>query len=746
MIKKSKEDKNETFLFRNPETEDDDSRNLSFEEIKKLSNGKTFEYYYTQAYTHNGFFTMKEKMMKNCHLVYKYKKNQYYIGKSFDYQIIKEDDKNHIFTVKYFFKKTDIIKCGSTKASIFDHLNLPVPKAIVHGILESKINNSGVLGVIKDYLKTFISIFDNSAKTKLLYRGCQSGKTSIIINLMKNRKNKTIFYTDNFLNQKNQLISRLSKTTNFKIMSLSGNKKMNDDNINNYLESDIIIACTNSTQRKNILKILEKTNEKYDIYIDEIDSRLTVFTTNDFYNFLLNCSKVIKIGLLTATPKKLFEYFNKKQYKLSLYHQESTFDINKYHKLEDLNFVSLENIKIVRKDAKIFYPSSNYIYDHLLTRNSLFDNYNCDAVITNNTYGLKIHFKEKINKNIDKDDKEAQKNEGDKIDIAELLKNNDVKELLIKILDEKNIKIDEELNKMLNDNIIISRDYILKEIIKKQELELSEQLPLIIKYYNLNDKRVGLTGKNCLGRGITIQSPYFMITDAIFDYKITKKQLSNMYQLIGRLNGNFLQWNNYEKINIFCNEDFKTAMLSMEDIACNFFYKYKDETENHLENYKKMFGEKIINFKNNEYDIIVEKFENSNLKELQKDINKFIKENVPYYDKYDFKKRDFDLNGFLIEKYDPKNKSKKSCEDIKDVLDKLVITNHLNRLKDIGHSHRVYYCYEDINDTKTLCAYYKYVQKKPDNFIKVSENEEDIEEITKRMGNLNEKVEEILDE
>lgn len=745
MIKKTKEDENQTFLFRNPKIEKDDDINASFEEIKKFKNGTDFFYYYTQKYQHNDFFTAKEKMMKNCHLVYKYKKNQYYIGKSYDYQIITEDDKNHIFTVKYFFKKTDIINCGSLKANVFEHLKLQAPKAIVHGILESQINNSSISGIIKNYMKTFINIFDISAKTKLLYRSCQSGKTAIIINLIKNRKNKTIFFTDNFINQKNQLISRLSKITKFKIISLSGNKKMTDDNINEYLDSDIIIACTNSTQRKNVLKILEKTNEKYDIYIDEIDSRFKVFTDtddtdNNFYQFLLDCSKVIKIGTITATPKKLFEYFSKNHYKLSLYHQESTFEIDNYHKLEDLNFCSLETIKIDRNDAKIFYPSNRSTYHHLLTRNTLFDNYNCDAVIVNNNYGLKIHFKEKINRNIQKEDKESIKNEGEKINIKTLIEtNNEVKELLIKILDEKNIKIDQELNKMLNDNIIISRDDIIDDIIKNQTLELSELLPLIIKYYNLNDKKVGLTGKSCLGRGITINSPYFMITDAIFDYK-KLDNLCNLYQLIGRLCGNFLQWNNYEKINIFCNEDLKTAMLTIEDIACNFYYKHKNETENHLENYKKMFGEKIIYFKNNEYDIIVEKFKNSNLEELQKDINKFIKESVPYYDEYHFKQREFDLNGFIIEKYDSKNKSKKSCEDIKDVLDKLVITNHLNRLKDIGHSHRVYYCYEDLNDNKTLCAYYKYVQKKSDNFIKENIVEEiiddEVDDLTNRFNNL----------
>lgn len=714
-IKKS--EKREIFLFRNPKNGDDDERNHSFKYIKNIKENEEFFYYYTQNYNKKGTYdSAKEKMKNNCHLVYKYNNKQHYIGKSYDYQIIKEDDKKQIFTVKYYFKKQLIINCGKLKKHVFQKLNLPIPESIVEGILESKLNKKGITEYIKDYLKSFMYIFDESAKTQLLYRSCQSSKTEYIINLIKNRKNKVIFFVDNSLNQKDQLFSRLNNTTDFTIKSLSGNKKMDDDNIKDYLNSDVIIACTNKIQRKNILKILNKADHKYDLYIDEVDSRLTVFKDNDFFSKILNCDKIYKIGTITATPKRFFEFFKEKEFKLSLYNQKYTYDVDKYHKLENLNFFSLENIKILKNNAKIFYPSGNQNFQHLATRDKLFDEYNCNAVIINNTHKLKIHFKETAIKNISKDNKELIKNEGTKIVIEEILKNQNVKELLIKILEEKNIiNINKIFNERLQDNLLISKNEIIDEIIQKykDKLELSEKLPLIMEYYKLDNQRVGLTGKQCLGRGITIQSPYFMITDAIFDYKKIPNYC-NMYQLFGRLNGNFLKWDNYTKINIFCSEKLKTTMLAMEDISCNFYYKYKDNNDMHLENYKKMLCEKLIIHKNNEFDFSIEFFRSNNgdLNQLKNDIKLFIRENIPYYNNYKFHKRDYDENNFIVEGYDTKNKSKKSCEDIINLFNNQTISSHLNNLKTRGHCHRVYFCYEDINNPKTLCAYYKYVEKK----------------------------------
>jgi hypothetical protein len=730
------------FLFRdlNIETEND-ALNIKFKDLNKLKPGDKFHYYYSQDYTVKGTYNnAKDKMKRNCNLVIlpKKGKKRLFYGKSYEYEIIKEDDINNYFQVKYYFEIPKEIITFKNKVEIFKILNLPIPGDIVTGIIEVKVNE--FTNYAQNIMKQLIYIFDVSSKVLLLCKNCQKSKTQYIIDLILNRKNKTIFFVDNYLNQKDQLMSRLAKLNNTTIKSLSGEGKLTDENLEEYLKCDIIIACSNKTQVLNVDKILNKSNEKFDIYIDEIDSRLNTFTKNNFLKNQINNKNVYKIGLITATPLKLFNHFEENNLKLGLYQLKiNNEEEEKYHKIENTNYKTLKDIKEFKTNAKIFHPSGHTVNSHEDTMKKMIENYKCDAVIVMNKNGFNL-FKNKKN---EKDEYESTVINKKKI--KEMLNNEKIQKLLIKILKEKNIDMLSSLRDNIKSGIIEYKDESHAEIdyIKnKHNFELSELLPLVIHYFNLEDRRVGITGKSCIGRGITINSPHFMITDAIFEYtKVNYKNISNYYQICGRICGLFNKWKNYNKINFYSNIKFREQMLAIEKVTSEYVFRFLEEIDNHKFNYVNMLGDNIITENNDKYIYHFRKYVGE-IDDIKQEINDFVGKYVPDHDKYHFKEREI-LDGFIIEKYDSNNKSKKSCKDIVKIKNTQNIQSHLGTKKAlIKGSHRVYFCYEDINDKKTLCAYYKFA------ILKSSLKNDNLNNLTNNIERLNlepEIIEEIID-
>jgi len=716
-----------TFLFRdlNFETEND-ALNIKFKDLNKLKPGDKFHYYYSQDYKKKGTYNnAKEKMKRNCNLVILPKKSEkrLFYGKSYEYEIIKEDDINNYFQVKYYFEIPKEIITFKNKIEIFKILNLPIPGDIVTGIIEVKVNE--FTNYTKNIMKQLIYIFDVSSKVLLLCKNCQKSKTQYIIDLILNRKNKTIFFVDNYLNQKDQLMSRLANLNNTTIKSLSGEDKLTDENLEEYLKCDIIIACSNKTQVLNVDKILNKSNEKFDIYIDEIDSRLNTFTNNNFLKNQINNENVYKIGLITATPLKLFNYFEKNKLKLGLYQLKiNNEEEEKYHKIENTIFKTLEDIKEFKTNAKIFHPSGHTVASHNETMLKMIKKYKCDAVIVMNKDGFNLF---EYN-NID------QPTPIDKKKIKEMLNNEKIQKLSIKILKEKKIDILSSFRDNMKSGIIEFENESQAEIdyIKnKHNFELSELLPLVINYFNLEDRRVGITGKSCIGRGITINSPHFMLTDAIFEYKkVNYKNISNYYQICGRICGLFNKWENYNKINFYSDKKFREQMLAIEKVTSEYVFRFMEEIDNHKFNYIDMLGDNITRENNDKYNFFIRKY-TGEINDIKQEINDFVGKYVPNHDKYNFKKREI-LDGFIIEKYDSNNKGKKSNKDIKNKIYTENIQINLGVKEDlIKGSHRVYFCYEDINDNKTLCAYYKFAMLKTieNNNIVENQSTEIIEDI-----------------
>jgi hypothetical protein len=398
-------------------------------------------------------------------------------------------------------------------------------------------------------------------KYLLIAKPCQSGKTSIVINNIKNLNDMfnidfdinsiSIIFTDNSLLQVDQLKKRIEEE-NLDIVVLSSKSDVNDIFKLFWKITDekvkIIICCANTKQIDNINNLFwklkkNKFNYNFHIFIDEVDK---TFTSNYNMNILKkweNNKRIRKITVITATPDK---FLKKIDDKIPIMTLENSYNKDTYHKLEDSQIVYISY-----SDLYSYYGDDNddvdYGYYDYIIKNHNFSS-NTVLYIPSNDVKKKSHLK-----------------------IANLCTENGFNVLVINS-DGNNIYysgIEEPL--LIDKNLLYDENY--------NKLELSSWLPKIFKEYNLENNKFAITGHLSIGRGITISSPKLMITDAIIPDKIIDK--SNLYQLAGRICGNSKKWDNYKPIRVFAIKQILDIVINEQNKIINYVenaYKYGHET------------------------------------------------------------------------------------------------------------------------------------------------------------------------
>jgi hypothetical protein len=345
---------------------------------------------------------------------------------------------------------------------------------------------------------------------ELITKPCQGGKTFINIEEIKgNIQDINIVLNRNISQDNIQFVSRLENIKDHAfIFSSTSDECKNSDKAFRLLTTKnkrIMICCQNDKRFRDIDNLLEDINEPIYIHIDEADEKINLL--NEYID-RWNTYNNIKIIFYTATPNKLIELYP------NIVRRRYSCDPNKYVSLiNDCNFIEYKDVFGVE--------SIGYI----------------DNILKN------------ININIRKKQKfliPAGRTKKKHIE----LKNRLIKEYNCNVI----VINGDGINLYLEDNVINYKD-------SKESLE--KLLPKIYKKNKLKKKPLAITGEICIGRATTFNSKKFQITDAIFSHKHVNKNTDNMYQLAGRLCGNYKEYLK-QKPNIYCTPEFKESVINSE--------------------------------------------------------------------------------------------------------------------------------------------------------------------------------------
>jgi hypothetical protein len=570
----------------------------------------------------------------------------------------------------------------------------------------------------------YSDIISNNTKFEILVKPCQSSKTQHVIDEIKKSDNKSIAFVDNSILQNDQFKSRLLRNEIKNLKPISNqDKKLSIDDIANIAKNlcyngpldgiDNIIGCSNYKQvdnTYNILKLVETINAssinktKVDIYIDEIDSNFKLFQripeiTEDMENlyeisneddetFMDFCEKsscINKIFMVTATPEKVFKYFQENNKKLKLFYLKQTID-ERYFQFSNAKF-TLTN----KSNKKLLFPFLKFI----LNNKNIKDD--CNLFFPSKT-AKKYH--------------EHAKN---------ILINNGFSVLVI----NSNGKI------LYHNNMIINViDEFSDEFEKNNIKEISEIIAYIYKHYNLDKKRFAITGSICIGRGITINSPEFMITDAIYgDFLLNNKD--NAVQTAMRICGNYKKWDIYNHNNrshVYCSNKFYNTICTLEKTIINYVPKHNGTEYNHhnLFNNEKKRNNLEINDKNIECHETI--LYDEDIKELNKKVKEYKKQITSGKLKtgFSYKKNSKTLHTTTVT-------NKASVYQLDDLINELSNFSKKSNLDFKGKTNkwmaRAYIAYENIDDPSTLCALVKVARLKDIEEINETNNDEDVMEI-----------------
>ena len=375
-------------------------------------------------------------------------------------------------------------------------------------------------------------------KLLLICKPCQSGKTSLVIEDIKKLIQLTsddmkdndisIIFCDNSLLQTEQLRERIEKENiNAVIISSKSDTSSWEVLLTKIIAGvKVIICCSNTTQINNINLLLKyyennkiKLTETYrfNFFIDEVDK---TFAGSNF-DHIINWEKhdmIKKITVITATPEQFLKKINRKIPILPL---EFSYEQNKYHKIEDSNINYVEesdfSIKSIldkydfSDDCFLFCPGSIKRTSHKNIMKEL-NKYGFNVLVINSD-GIILYYYDDTEKEIPLED------------------TNDPK--------------------------------------THQRCELSKWIAKIYynDNYNLKNKKFAITGNLSIGRGITISSPQLMLTHAIIPNNVNN--MSNLYQLVGRICGNMKEWDNYNKPIVFGTKNTLTRVIEYQNKVIN---------------------------------------------------------------------------------------------------------------------------------------------------------------------------------
>jgi len=389
---------------------------------------------------------------------------------------------------------------------------------------------------------------DSFNKFLFVFKPCQSGKTLLMIENIKNLDNVFgqddvnklfIVFCDNSLLQTEQLKTRIEKENLDSCIISSKSEISNHKECYYEIKKNnkkIIICCANNTQINNMNLLIDGLkDDKYHIYIyiDEVDK---TFSGKPFKNIIKWQENQIikKITMITASPDPILKIFNKKYPNKSIpfLSLELSYDRDKYHKIDDSNitYISDENFCLEYIiDEYNFNNQSILFCPGQIKRKS---HYNIQEILCKKGFNVLV---------INSDGCNIYYHNTDHIELS----NND-------------------------------------KFINNKQVEMSKWLAKIHynEKYNLKNNKFAITGNLSIGRGITISSPELMITDAIIPVDIINSNLSSGYQLIGRLCGNMKMWDNYKKPNLYGSQKVLSNLIDYQnkviDLVENAYIYNKD--------------------------------------------------------------------------------------------------------------------------------------------------------------------------
>lgn len=349
----------------------------------------------------------------------------------------------------------------------------------------------------------------------------QSGKTFTMLNIityyklvckMKYKKCLNILFTANNLLLTEQTYNRFDTCFNtdktIKYSSTAKYRKFNDLWTSITLNDiDNVICCTNNTRISDIVRLINGINEKFReyeifIWIDEIHSFYK--QTKIFLD--LNLSNV-KVYGLTATPKKeMFKIYNQ----IDFYPIENV-TLDNYH--------GWNSNKIIEYD----FIGKNIDFIDLILKN------NTELIIPGTKWFIPANFKIK--------DHNETKNLLQGYGFTVIIVNSNG--ITLTFPNKKQIRFDKN-------NLF--------------EIQIVE----IYKEYNLNEFTVALTGHNCIGEAITIQSEEFLLDYAIL-YQTDNEEKNS--QLAGRTKGNIKNYKNYKPCTVFTTANFNENAKRKEQLT-----------------------------------------------------------------------------------------------------------------------------------------------------------------------------------
>lgn len=402
-------------------------------------------------------------------------------------------------------------------------------------------------------------------KTSLIVKPTQSGKTfqmllSIItffkVAAEENIRRIQLIFVDNNLILANQTAARVqgcewfedgeneylmfsskSKTTDKKEIFWEITNPMRETPVSN------IIMCANNTRFKDAEEIIQRmslTNQNifFDIWIDESDKTFSTPKHTSLMERLCAMNNVKSVSLLTATPGANLTQFKE----MNVIPMEQTTNSEKYSSWSNASITHVESetyntldyaISIIEKypsqfvsGVRCFIPADIFIETHE----------EMASMLVNKGFAVLI-----IN--------------GQSCDI--LLKFGKKRPQLVRQ------RVEETLSGMFPE----------KYMNGLKDFQASEWIADIYEGLGLSTFPFAITGNLCIGRGTTLSSAKMFINRAILPPKGPRNRsskelsLARMYQLAGRITGNTMDFEDWERPIVFCTEMFDECIKTMETRA-----------------------------------------------------------------------------------------------------------------------------------------------------------------------------------
>lgn len=283
-----------------------------------------------------------------------------------------------------------------------------------------------------------------------------------------------------------------------------------------------VICCTNGKRVVDIKSIISRINRhnslsyNFNIWLDEAD-KFDSYIKKEFIP-LLELHRNVSIYMLTATPQPIFQNYNEVR---TMAIENTT--TPSYHGWNDCRI-------LIRDDeTNTTLGFARQIADEMLEKNQLIP-------------GIKGY----VPANYEKKEHHKMRNLFLIKGVAVFLVNGDGIELS---LPRDKRSASEENN-----------DYFRVNIIKENELHF--HISQLYNEYNVDRWPCIITGNICVGRGISIQQPDFMLNFAILSNCSKKTEAS---QNAGRMKGNFKHWDGYAPPIVYTTKKFDKIAREYEE-------------------------------------------------------------------------------------------------------------------------------------------------------------------------------------